>query len=216
MPFKILDAPKLEDDYYLNLLDWSSQNVLAVGLASSVYLWSAHTSRVTKLCDIHPDKPTSVRFSERGLHLAVGTDRGLVLLFDVATGDKLRSLGGHDQRVGCLSWSQGLVASGSRDHSVLERDVRVPQVHSTRLLSGHRQEVCGLSHSPDGIQLASGGNDNMLLIWDSRMSGRARTGDAEGERAVVAPLLEFGTHEGEEMVELASCGCVLTCLYIYT
>lgn len=51
-PFKVLDAPALQDDFYLNLLDWSSANVLAVGLANCVYLWSAHTSEVTKLCDL--------------------------------------------------------------------------------------------------------------------------------------------------------------------
>ena len=28
---KILDAPGMADDYYLNLLDWSNQNVLAIG-----------------------------------------------------------------------------------------------------------------------------------------------------------------------------------------
>jgi len=43
-PFKVLDAPALKDDYYLNLLDWSSSNILAVGLASNIYLWSAVTS----------------------------------------------------------------------------------------------------------------------------------------------------------------------------
>ncbi len=30
---KILDAPDIKDDYYLNLLDWSSKGVLAIGLA---------------------------------------------------------------------------------------------------------------------------------------------------------------------------------------
>ena len=37
----------------------------------------------------------------------------------------------------------------------------------------HRQEVCGLKWSPDGQQLASGGNDNLLCIWDinNRMRG---------------------------------------------
>lgn len=53
-PFKVLDAPALQDDYYLNLVDWSSQNVLAVGLGSCVYLWSASTSKVTKLYDLGP------------------------------------------------------------------------------------------------------------------------------------------------------------------
>ena len=33
---RILDAPKLLDDFYLNLLDWSESNVLAVALADEV------------------------------------------------------------------------------------------------------------------------------------------------------------------------------------
>lgn len=45
-PFKVLDAPDLQDDYYLNLLDWSSQNVLAVGLGPTVYMWNASTCQV--------------------------------------------------------------------------------------------------------------------------------------------------------------------------
>ena len=44
LPFKVLDAPQLQDDFYLNLVDWNSQNVLAVGLNRAVYIWSACTS----------------------------------------------------------------------------------------------------------------------------------------------------------------------------
>ena len=47
IPFKVLDAPELGDDFYLNLVDWSSQNVLSVGLSTCVYLWSACTSQVS-------------------------------------------------------------------------------------------------------------------------------------------------------------------------
>ena len=50
IPFKVLDAPELQDDFYLNLVDWSSQNVLSVGLGTSVYLWSACTSQVSVSC----------------------------------------------------------------------------------------------------------------------------------------------------------------------
>lgn len=49
IPFKVLDAPELQDDFYLNLVDWSSQNVLSVGLGTCVYLWSACTSQVKVL-----------------------------------------------------------------------------------------------------------------------------------------------------------------------
>jgi cell division cycle 20-like protein 1 (cofactor of APC complex) len=49
-PYKVLDAPGLKDDFYLNLIDWSQRNVLAVGLGSRVYLWSATTAKVESIC----------------------------------------------------------------------------------------------------------------------------------------------------------------------
>jgi cell division cycle 20-like protein 1, cofactor of APC complex len=49
VPYKILDAPSLQNDYYyINLVDWSSNNILAVGLSNSVYVWKACTSKVSK------------------------------------------------------------------------------------------------------------------------------------------------------------------------
>jgi cell division cycle 20-like protein 1, cofactor of APC complex len=45
----VLDAPALQDDFYLNLVDWSSHNVLAVGLGNCVYLWNACSSKVINL-----------------------------------------------------------------------------------------------------------------------------------------------------------------------
>lgn len=56
----------MADDFYLNLVDWGSTNVLAVGLGSCVYLWSACTSRVMKLCEIGPyDSVASVNWIQR-------------------------------------------------------------------------------------------------------------------------------------------------------
>lgn len=77
VPFKVLDAPALQDDFYLNLVDWSDQNALAVGLGSCIYLWSASTSKVTKLYDLgSTDSVTSVSWGPRGNYLAVGTNKG--------------------------------------------------------------------------------------------------------------------------------------------
>ena len=79
IPFKVLDAPALKDDYYLNLVDWSEQNDLVVGLSSCVYIWSATSSKVTKLHDLgNTDEVTSVNWARRGTHLSVGTDSGVV------------------------------------------------------------------------------------------------------------------------------------------
>ena len=77
MPFKVLDAPQLQDDFYLNLVDWSSSNILAVGLNSAVYIWSAEDQRVQKLCEVpDTDVITSVAWAQHGTHLAVGTHSG--------------------------------------------------------------------------------------------------------------------------------------------
>jgi cell division cycle 20-like protein 1 (cofactor of APC complex) len=168
VPFKVLDAPALQDDFYLNLVDWSSQNVLAVGLASCVYLWSACTSKVTKLCDLadSEDLVTSVSWAQRGTHVAVGTNKGEVQLWDTVNCKKVRTMGGHSARIGSLSWSGPMLASGSRDRLIYLRDVRIQPQYTARLCS-HKQEVCGLKWSFDEpANLASGGNDNKLFVWD--------------------------------------------------
>ena len=125
MPYKVLDAPQLQDDFYLNLVDWSSLNVLAVGLGRAVYIWSACTSRVTKLCEVPMDDSiTSVAWSQRGTHLAVGTNSGETQIWDTTHCRQVRSLTGHMSRVGAVAWNGSYVSTGSRDHSILQRDLR--------------------------------------------------------------------------------------------
>lgn len=69
----MLDAPSLQDDYYLNLLDWGNQNQLAVGLNSSVYLWNAANSKVVKLCDLGNPLVTGVGWAMKDPHIAIGS-----------------------------------------------------------------------------------------------------------------------------------------------
>lgn len=79
IPFKVLDAPQLLDDYYLNLVDWSDSNNLVVGLSNCTYIWSAESAKVTKLHDFGENNSvTSVQWAEYGRLLAVGTDSGAV------------------------------------------------------------------------------------------------------------------------------------------
>lgn len=165
MPFKVLDAPALQDDFYLNLVDWSSSNILSVGLGSSVYLWSATSNKVTKLYDLGSnDSVASVQWSQSGVHLAVGTNSGSLQIWDTVKGKMLRSLTGHEERVGSVAWNSRFLSTGSRDKSILHRDLRTKNNFEAKLV-GHKQEVCGLKWSFDEQQLASGGNDNKLLLW---------------------------------------------------
>lgn len=45
-PFKMLDAPGLKDDFYINVLDWSKSNIISVGLESTAYLYNAVNNNV--------------------------------------------------------------------------------------------------------------------------------------------------------------------------
>ncbi|TPX59879.1 hypothetical protein PhCBS80983_g02140 [Powellomyces hirtus] len=154
-PYKILDAPDLQDDYYLNLIDWSSTDILGVGLGTCVYLWSAASSKVRILEAV------------MGTHLAIGTDSGLVQLWDIEKEKRVRQFQGHTKRVGTLSWNEEILSSGSRDKTIQHRDARARN-GTVDTSDRHTAEVCGLKWDYDGNQLASGGNDNSLMIWDRR------------------------------------------------
>ena len=124
-PFKVLDAPALKDDFYLNLIDWSNENILAVGVGSCIYLWNATSSKVTKLYDLGPtDIVTSVGWSEKGGYLGVGTNSGLFQLWDPQECKLIKTSSGHDSRIGALAWNDYTVSTGSRDKNILHRDIR--------------------------------------------------------------------------------------------
>ncbi|KAI4260070.1 MAG: hypothetical protein LQ352_000449 [Teloschistes flavicans] len=184
VPFKVLDAPELADDFYLNLVDWGSSNILGVGLGSCVFMWNSASGRVNKLCDLQDDTVTSVSWIQRGSHVAIGTNKGLVQIWDAERCRRLRTMTGHSARVGALAWNDHILTSGSRDRLIYHRDVRQPDPW-LRKLTGHRQEVCGLRWNGESAQLASGGNDNKLMIWD-RLEAQPKFKFSEHTAAVKA------------------------------
>ncbi|KAF8244420.1 WD40 repeat-like protein, partial [Wilcoxina mikolae CBS 423.85] len=167
-PERVLDAPGLFDDYYLNLLDWGSGNQVAIGLERNVYVWNADTGAVSSLLETSPDTyVSSVRWSQDGAYVSVGLGSGDVQIWDVEEGTKLRTMTGHDTRVGVMSWNKATLSTGSRSGNIFNHDVRIAE-HKTAELLSHTSEVCGLEWRADGAQLASGGNDNLVNIWDAR------------------------------------------------
>ncbi|XP_046850230.1 cell division cycle protein 20 homolog [Xenia sp. Carnegie-2017] len=170
-PERILDAPDLIDDYYLNLLDWSCNDYLAVALGGFVYLWHASSGSIEQLCQMDSSQSYvgSVSWINEGNYLAIGDSDGAVQLWDVEHKKRVRKMTGHAARVGSLSWNSFILSSGSRSGSIHHHDVRVAD-HQVATLNCHSQEVCGLKWSRDGKYLASGGNDNLLLIWDTNVN----------------------------------------------
>lgn len=169
--YRVLEAPGLEDDYYLSLLDWSAfTNTIAIGLKDRLFCWDAATETCSPVLTLdHEDTVASVSWMPESSKLAIGTMQGRVELIDVARASVLRRFTGHCKyRTGVLSWNTGLglLSSGARDKMIVHHD---PRTKEPALISqGHTQEVCGLKWDQSGSYLASGGNDNKVILWDPR------------------------------------------------
>ncbi|CAB4257228.1 similar to Saccharomyces cerevisiae YGL116W CDC20 Cell-cycle regulated activator of anaphase-promoting complex/cyclosome (APC/C), which is required for metaphase/anaphase transition [Maudiozyma barnettii] len=169
-PERILDAPGFQDDFYLNLLSWSRRNILAIALESSLYLWNATSGQVSLLTELEGALITSVTWSDDDCHISVGTDNGNTQVWDTETSSKVRTMrSGLGVRIGSQSWLETLIATGSRSGEIQINDVRVRD-HIVSRWDRHEGEVCGLAYKCDGTQLASGGNDNTVILWDTRNS----------------------------------------------
>lgn len=171
---RILDAPELLDDYYLSLVDWSAKDKVAVCLGHSLYLWDAKTGNSDQLLTHDKDNAwnvlTAVGWSPQGTDIAIGCADRSIQIWDTETMRCKCTFGhnSHEGRVSALAWNfrePNLLTSGSHDAKLLHHDLRAGQ-RPLATLSAHTQEVCGLRWSPEGMQLASGGNDNCLCIWD--------------------------------------------------
>ena len=85
LPQKILDAPGIVDDYYTNILDWSSQDVIGISLLNSVYLWknNKQQGKVSRLVELDGNCYCAIKFNSNGDMLAGGDDMGLLHIHDV-------------------------------------------------------------------------------------------------------------------------------------
>ncbi|CAH8387093.1 unnamed protein product [Eruca vesicaria subsp. sativa] len=158
---KTLEAPDILDDFNLNLLDWSSHNVLAIALSHTLYLGDASTGSVSELVTIEQNKGpiTSISWSPDGSYIALGLNNSQVQVWDSSSNRKLRTLNNlHQSEVGSLAWNNHILTTGGMDEKIVNNDVR------TR--SHVVGEVCGLKWSGSGKELASGGDDNVVHIWD--------------------------------------------------
>nr|DBA23583.1 TPA: hypothetical protein GDO54_014482 [Pyxicephalus adspersus] len=155
----------LQNDYYLNLLDWSSENLVAIGLKSVANIWNGESNTVTQAIHLNSASTyvSSVSWIGGGTCLAIGTSNGEVQLWDIETQKRLRNMLGHMSVVGALSWNQHILSSGSRLGHIHHHDVRVAQhqIGTQR----HQQGICSLKWSPSEKLLASGSSDGLLNIW---------------------------------------------------
>ena len=124
------------------------------------------------------ERPVSItRFAPSGSMVAAGNWGGGIRLLDVPNMDTKRTLRGHTDRIGGITWFPGAttqeasvssqsvnLASGGGEGNVhlwsLDQDTPI----ST--LSGHTGRVCRVEFHPSGQYLASASYDTTWRLWD--------------------------------------------------
>jgi DNA-binding CsgD family transcriptional regulator len=115
----------------------------------------------------HSDLVRSVALSPGGRLLASGSYDQSIKLWDVHSGQCLRTLQGHTKYVLSVAFSLdgNTLASGSDDQSVKLWNVSTGQCRKT--LAGHTNAVRSVAFCPMSLMLASGSQDETIKLWDT-------------------------------------------------
>jgi WD40 repeat protein len=174
--FHAIDAPGTTDDWHYNVLDWSSHDLLAVGLANEVYFYYVANQKILRLTDVLSGSGdngliSAVKWTQSGGGCAVATEDGHLSLVDRTDEKAAYSFRCQydDDAVYSMSWNGPILSCGFRSGKLSHYDMRETGDRShIATSSGHAHYACGLQWSPDGLQLASGGVDDICMIWDKR------------------------------------------------
>jgi WD40 repeat protein len=153
-----------------------------------------------------------VAISPDGKWLISGSADRTIRLWEVATGELLRTLTGHEEGVQAVDFHPdgGLLASGGVDGTVLLWEGSAGKV--LRVFTGHKKGVNAVAFHPDGKVLASAGSDGTMRLWELETGEELHvlTGH-EGSVATVAfhpegKLLASGGADGSVRVWEAETG----------
>ena len=170
--YKVLDAPNFRDDFYLKLVDWSKQNIVAVGLENRLYTWNANHSNVSFISELENENYySSLTFNNNGQYLISCSNKGNIFMKDLEKEKYERIFKdlshGRICNICSFNLNPNLFSFGARDYIIKTIDMRSKENPVFNYI-GHEKEICGMKWSADDKRLASGGDDNLLMIWDVR------------------------------------------------
>lgn len=151
-------------------LAWSPDGeTLAIGSADgSILLWDMALNRHRQTMNVQSDV-ISLAWSPDSRMIASGiysdTDLGTITVWDIDSGESIRTIGIATPKLRSLSWSpDGMVLSaGLQERLVLFWDVGLDAVQE---VEGFSDEILNIAFSPDGQLLAVGQQDGFITFMD--------------------------------------------------
>ncbi|MEG4534042.1 serine/threonine-protein kinase [Microcoleus sp. D2_18a_D3] len=133
-----------------------------------IRIWNVRTGRLLlTLKSVHSKKSVNtLAVSPNSSILASGGGDNNVILWDLKTGRRMRTIPAHKAAVKAIAFSRDgqTLASGSDDKTIRLWNVRTGS--RLRTLSGHAGGVNAIAVSRDGKTLASGSQDKTVRLWN--------------------------------------------------
>ncbi|MBO3462317.1 serine/threonine protein kinase [Aetokthonos hydrillicola Thurmond2011] len=162
-----------------------SRTLASGSLDNIIKLWNLATGEQTRTLQEHSDGVNSflalvntaysIAFSPDSKILASGSYDSTIKLWNLGTGEQIRTLQGHSKSVYSVAISPDgkILASGSADNTIKLWNLATGG--QIRTLQGHSSEVNSVAFSPDGKTLASGSDDNTVKLWNLATGEPIRT-----------------------------------------
>ncbi len=137
----------------------------------------------------HSSDVNSVAFSPDSTTLASASDDKTIKLWNIASGEEIRTLEGHSNWIWAVAFSPDskTLASASADKTIKLWNVETGKL--IRTLQGNSDGVTSVAFSPDGKTLASGSasKDTKIKLWNLETGNLIRT--LEGHTSGIASVV---------------------------